>query len=82
MKCLWTDRWCEGIGVVNTELLSKTLGNKSCLVMGDFALCVAFTAEYPAAGDDIGIGGGFNKFPGTKFLDLDEFGFNCGLPII
>jgi hypothetical protein len=80
-KCLWTDHWRKGICVINIKLLSKTLGNESCLVTRDFALCVAFMAEYPAAGDDISIIWGFNKLPGTQFLDFVDFLFKCSFPI-
>ena len=52
--------WSEGVGVINAKLLAETHGNKTGFVMGDLTLSIAFVAEDPAAGDDVGVVGGFS----------------------
>ena len=74
--------WGEGVGVVDSELLTESLGNEMGLVTGDLFLSIAFTAEDPAARNDVGIVQGFNEFPGTEFLNLVEFLFDGLLPLI
>ena len=66
--------------VVDTELLFKTLCNKTGLVLEDVALGITFMAKNKTQINNIGIWQCINNLPGTECLDLGEFFLDCSFP--
>jgi hypothetical protein len=71
------DHWTIGLSIVNARLLVKTLGNKSGFVAINGSISFAFETKNPFAANDVGIGGGGNKGPGTVTEERIKFCVHC-----